>query len=324
MSGLELIELPSDERGNVDVKVLTSMCGADVAGLMITNPNTLGLFEEQIEEVVQLVHDCGGLIYGDGANMNALTGVVRPGDLGFDVMHYNLHKTFSTPHGGGGPGSGPVGVSERMADFLPDPVVAIIEEGDDKEPPLYGFVTPSKTIGRIKTFNGQFGMLVRAYAYIRVHGTAGLRSNAEHAVLNANYLLSKVRTAYHLPFDRACLHEFVVEGHWRDAPDVHALDVSKRLMDFGFHPPTNYFPLIVQEALMIEPTETESRETLDAFADALLQIAATARDNPEELRTAPHTTPVARMDEVQAARQLVLCCRPKYLSEPAQAPAPQS
>ena len=324
MSGLELIELPSDKRGNVDVKALGTQCGEDVAGLMITNPNTLGLFEEHIEEVVHLVHDCGGLIYGDGANMNALTGIVRPGDLGFDVMHYNLHKTFSTPHGGGGPGSGPVGVSERLVDFLPVPVVDIIEEGDDNEAPLYGFAVPSKSIGRIKTFNGQFGMLVRAYAYIRVHGAAGLRANAEHAVLNANYLLSKIREVYHLPFDRACLHEFVVEGRWRDVPDVHALDISKRLMDFGFHPPTNYFPLIVQEALMIEPTETESRETLDAFADALLQIAATARDNPEELRTAPHTTPVARMDEVQAARQLVLCCRPKYLSEPSSAPASQS
>ena len=315
MSGLKVVEIQSDNRGNVDVKALRAECGKDVAGLMITNPNTLGLFEEHIEEVVQLVHDCGGLIYGDGANMNALTGIIRPGDLGFDVMHYNLHKTFSTPHGGGGPGSGPVGVSQQMADFLPAPVVEIIEEGDENEPPLYGFAVPSKTVGRMKTFNGQFGVLVRAYTYIRLHGPAGLRANAEHAVLNANYLLSKVRRAYHLPFDRTCLHEFVVEGRWRDAPDVHALDISKRLMDFGFHPPTNYFPLIVDEALMIEPTETESREILDAFADALLQIAATARDNPEELRTAPHTTPVARMDEVQAARQLVLCCRPEYLLE---------
>ena len=324
MGGLELIELPSDERGNVSVKALREACGEDVVGLMITNPNTLGLFEEHIQEVVQLVHDCGGLIYGDGANMNALTGIIRPGDLGFDVMHYNLHKTFSTPHGGGGPGSGPVGVSERMEEFLPAPVLTIIEEGSEKEPPLYGLATPSKTIGRMKTFNGQFGVLVRAYAYIRVHGQVGLRANAEHAVLNANYLLSKVRAVYHLPFERACLHEFVVEGRWSDAPDVHALDISKRLMDFGFHPPTNYFPLIVHEALMIEPTETESRETLDAFADALLQIAATAKANPEELRTAPHTTPVNRIDEVQAARQLVLCCRPKYLSEPSPEPASQS
>jgi glycine dehydrogenase subunit 2 len=248
--------------------------------------------------------------------MNALTGVVRPGDLGFDVMHYNLHKTFSTPHGGGGPGSGPVGVSDRLADFLPVPVVAIVEEGDDDEPPLYDFLTPSKTIGRMKSFNGQFGVLVRAYAYIRVHGAEGLRANTEHAVLNANYLLSKVRPIYHLPFDRMCLHEFVVEGRWQDAPDVHALDISKRLMDFGFHPPTNYFPLIVPEALMIEPTETESRETLDAFADALMQIAAEALDNPEKLRNAPHTTPVARMDEVKAARQLMVCCRPEYLPDP--------
>ena len=323
MSGLELIELPSDERGNVDVKVLRSACSENVAGLMITNPNTLGLFEEHIEEVVDIVHDCGGLIYGDGANMNALTGIVRPGDLGFDVMHYNLHKTFSTPHGGGGPGSGPVGVSERLVDFLPDPLVTIIEDSDEDEPPLYGFKTPPKTIGRMKAFNGQFGTLVRAYAYIRAHGGDGLRGNAEHAVLNANYLLSKVRDAYHLPFERTCLHEFVIEGRWPDVPGVHALDISKRLMDYGFHPPTNYFPLIVKEALMIEPTETESRETLDAFADALLEIAAAAHNNPDELRTAPQTTPVGRIDEVRAARNLVLCCHTQYPSDPDPSAVPE-
>ena len=316
MSGLEVIELPSDDRGNVDVDALRSECGEDIVGLMITNPNTLGLFEEHIEEVVQIVRDCGGLIYGDGANMNALTGIIRPGDIGFDVMHYNLHKTFSTPHGGGGPGSGPVGVSERLVDFLPTPIVTIVENGNEQEPPLYGFATPKHTIGRMKAFNGQFGVLVRAYTYIRVHGAAGLRSNSEHAVLNANYLLSKVQDVYHLPYKRACLHEFVVEGRWHDAPEIHALDISKRLMDFGFHPPTNYFPLIVHEALMIEPTETESRETLDKFANALIQIANEARNEPELLLNAPHITPSARMDEVQAARQLVLCCRPSYLSDP--------
>ena len=316
MSGLEVIELPSDARGNVDVDALRSECGEDIVGLMITNPNTLGLFEEKIEEVVKIVRDCGGLIYGDGANMNALTGIVKPGDIGFDVMHYNLHKTFSTPHGGGGPGSGPVGVSERLVDFLPTPIIEIVEQGNDQDPPLYGFATPKHTIGRMKAFNGQFGVLVRAYTYIRVHGAAGLRSNSEHAVLNANYLRSKVQDVYHLPYDRACLHEFVVEGRWSDAPEIHALDISKRLMDFGFHPPTNYFPLIVHEALMIEPTETESRETLDRFANALLQIADEARNNPELLLTAPHVTPSARLDEVQAARQLVLCCRPSYLSDP--------
>ena len=316
MSGLEVIEIPSDSRGNVDIDILKSKCGDDVVGLMITNPNTLGLFEEQIKEVVKIIHDCGGLIYGDGANMNALTGILRPGDIGFDVMHYNLHKTFSTPHGGGGPGSGPVGVSERLVDFLPAPIITIIEEGDEDNPPLFGFTTPKHTIGRIKAFNGQFGVLVRAYTYIRIHGSSGLRSNSEHAVLNANYLRSKIEKTYNLPYKRACLHEFVVEGCWQEAPNIHALDISKRLMDFGFHPPTNYFPLIVREALMIEPTETESKETLDKFADVLLQIADEAKTDPQVLIEAPHNTPNARLDEVQAARQLVLCCRPAYLPEP--------
>ncbi len=312
MSGLEVVELPSDERGNLDLEALRAIVGEDVVGLMITNPNTLGLFEEHIEEVVQLVHECGGLVYGDGANMNALTGVLRPGDLGFDVMHYNLHKTFSTPHGGGGPGSGPVGVSERMVDFLPAPLVVMLEDEDEEEdqPPLYGFAEPAKSIGPMKAFHGQFGMHVRAYTYIRVHGAEGLRANAEHSVLNANYLLSKLRSTYTVPFDRTCMHEFVLEGRWKDAPDVHALDISKRLMDFGFHPPTNYFPLIVREALMIEPVETESKQTLDAFAETMVTIAKEAHENPQVLQEAPHITPVARLDEVRAARQLVLCCRP--------------
>jgi glycine dehydrogenase subunit 2 len=310
MAGLEVVELGSDSRGNVDLEALRAACGPDVVGLMITNPNTLGLFEEHIEEVVKLVHDCGGLIYGDGANMNAMVGVARPGDLGFDALHYNLHKTFSTPHGGGGPGSGPVGVSEKLVDFMPAPLVDIIEEGDEEEPPLYGYVTPSKTIGRMKAYQGQFGMHVRAYTYIRVHGGSGLRENTEMAVLNANYILAKIKHAYNLPYDRICKHEFVLEGHWADAPGVHALDISKRLMDYGIHPPTNYFPLIVPEALMIEPTETESKETLDNFAEVMLTIAKEAHENPELLKSAPHVTPVARLDEVRAAKELVLCCRP--------------
>jgi glycine dehydrogenase subunit 2 len=310
MVGLEVVELPSDERGDVDMAALQAACDDTVAGLMITMPNTLGLFEERIEEVVKIVRDCGGLVYGDGANMNAMVGVVRPGDLGFDVMHYNLHKTFSTPHGGGGPGSGPVGASARLADFLPAPVVGIVEEGTDDQPPLYGFVNPPKTIGRLKAFYGNFGMHVRAYTYIRVHGASGLRGNSENAVLNANYVLAKVRGKYKVPYDRICKHEFVAEGVWADAPGVHALDVSKRLMDYGFHPPTNYFPLIVHEALMIEPTETETKETLDAFSDALLKIADEAHTQPEVLTSAPHVTPVSRLDEVAAAKQLVLCCRP--------------
>ena len=308
MSGMRVVELRSDERGNVDLEALKAECDDTLAGLMLTNPNTLGLFDENVEEVIRLVHEAGGLVYGDGANLNALLGISRPGDLGMDVLHYNLHKTFSTPHGGGGPGSGPVGVAEHLVDFLPDPIVGIVEEGDEVIPPLYGFVTPPKTIGRVKAFQGHFGMVVRAYTYIRVHGPDGLRKVSEYAVLNANYLLARLRNTYQVPYDRVCMHEFVVEGRWQDAPDIHALDIAKRLMDFGFHPPTNYFPLIVHEALMIEPTETESKETLDAFADAMIKIAEEARQDPEVLHTAPHNTPYGRLDEVKAAKELVLCC----------------
>lgn len=315
MSGMEVVEIPSDERGNIDLSELQKLCGDEIAGLMLTNPNTLGLFEEQVEEVVELIHACGGLVYGDGANMNALLGVVRPGDLGFDVLHYNLHKTFSTPHGGGGPGSGPVGVSEKLVDFLPGPIVEILDEGDDEEPPIYGLVKPKKTIGRVKAFHGHFGMHVRAYTYMRMQGKEGLRAVSDHAVLNANYLRVKLNDTYHVPFDRINMHEFVIQGEFKDAPDIHALDISKRLMDFGFHPPTNYFPLIVPEALMIEPTETETKETLDAFIEVMKKIAREAREDPEILHTAPHETPFGRLDEVQAARQLVLCCMPADFQE---------
>jgi glycine dehydrogenase subunit 2 len=275
---------------------------------MLTNPNTLGLFDENVEEVIRLVHDAGGLVYGDGANLNALLGIIRPGDVGFDIMHFNLHKTFSTPHGGGGPGSGPVGVSAKLAEFLPGPIVTIIEEGNEDTPPFFGFYYPEKSIGRMKAFYGHFGMLIRAYTYIAMHGPDGLRNIAEKAVLNANYLMTKIKQDYKLPYDRTCMHEFVVEGTWEDVPDVHALDISKRLMDYGFHPPTNYFPLIVHEALMIEPTETESKQTLDAFAAAMKAIAEEARNNPELVQQAPFTTPIRRCDEVKAARELVLCC----------------
>lgn len=308
MSGLRVVEVKSDPRGNVDLEALTAECDDTLAGLMLTNPNTLGLFDEHLEEVLRLVHSAGGLVYGDGANLNALLGIVRPGDVGFDVMHFNLHKTFSTPHGGGGPGSGPVGVASHLVDFLPAPVVAIMEPGDDEMPPLYGFITPPKSIGRMKSFHGHFGMVVRAYTYIRMQGSAGLRAIAEYAVLNANYLLSLIKGTYHLPYDRLCMHEFVVEGQWPDAPDIHALDIAKRLMDYKFHPPTNYFPLIVHEALMIEPTESESKETLDAFAQALINIAREAHQEPALLKEAPHFTPVGRVDEVKAAKELVLCC----------------
>jgi glycine dehydrogenase subunit 2 len=307
VAGLEIVQIPSDARGNVDIAALKAACDDTVVGLMLTNPNTLGMFDEHVEEVIKLVHDCGGLVYGDGANMNALLAIVRPGDLGIDVMHFNLHKTFSTPHGGGGPGSGPVGVTEELSEFLPSPIVGIVEEATDDMPPLFGFIEPKQTIGRVKAFHGHFGMLVRTFTYIAMHGPDGLRAISENAVLNANYLLARLRNTYHVPYDRICMHEFVAEGKV-EGSDVRALDIAKRLMDYDFHPPTNYFPLIVHEALMIEPTETENKQTLDAFADALIKIAEEAKTQPELLHEAPHKTPFGRMDELKAARELVLCC----------------
>lgn len=310
MLGFDPIQLPSDERGNVDLKALRELCDDTLAGIMFTNPNTLGLFDENTAEVVRIVHEAGGLVYGDGANMNALLGVFKPGECGIDVMHFNLHKTFSTPHGGGGPGSGPVMVCEKLVDYLPDPHVVMTDPGDEETAPTYGFAHPEKSIGRVKAFHGHFGMLVRAYTYIAMLGQEGLRDVAEKAVLNANYLQAKLKGSYTLPYDRSCMHEFVLEGYWKDVPDIHALDVAKRLMDYDFHPPTNYFPLIVHEALMIEPTETESIETLDQFADAMVKIAEEARTQPELLKNAPHNTPVKRADELKAAKDLVFCCYP--------------
>jgi glycine dehydrogenase subunit 2 len=306
MAGFSAVELPSDRRGNIDIAAVKAACDDTVAGIMMTNPNTLGLFEEHIEEVVRLVHDCGGLVYGDGANMNALAGIARPGDLKFDVMHFNLHKTFATPHGGGGPGSGPVGVSARLVDFLPGPVVAA--ERDAAAGVCHFLAMPKKSIGPVSAYSGNFGMFVRAYAYIRRHGAAGLRANSEHAVLNANYLRVKLRERYLVPFDRMNMHEFVCQGAIEGTP-VRALNVSKRLLDYGFHPPTNYFPLIVPEALMIEPTETEGKPTLDAFAAAMLAIAEEAARDPALVKGAPHSTPVRRLDEVKAAREPVLTDR---------------
>jgi len=308
MAGYNVISIPSDERGNVDLSALKNQCNDSTAGLMLTNPNTLGLFDENVLEIIRLVHACGGLVYGDGANLNALLGIAKPGEMGFDVMHLNLHKTFSTPHGGGGPGSGPVVVSADLAEYLPAPVVHIEEEGDEETPPLYGLYTPTKSIGRVKSFHGHFGVLVRAFTYISMHGDDGLRKIAQHAVLNANYLMQLIKDKYTVPYPRTCMHEFVVEGCWKDVADIHALDIAKRLIDYDFHPPTNYFPLIVNEALMIEPTETESIQTLKAFAEALCSIADEARANPQLLKDAPHNTPVGRLDEVKAARDLVLCC----------------
>ncbi len=315
MAGFTVIEVGSDKNGNVDLEALRAICegpeAPHIAGMMITVPSTLGLFDSQILDIIELVHKAGGLMYMDGANMNALMGVVKPGELGFDVMHYNLHKTFSTPHGGGGPGSGPVGVNAKLKPFLPGPIVDIVEPAkDEQDAPLYGFVMPEKSIGRLKTFHGNFGMHVRAYAYIRIYGAEGLREVTRHAVLNANYVRARLADTYTIPYPRYCGHEFVIEARLKGAEGVHALDISKRLMDYGFHPPTNYFPLIVPEALLIEPTETETKDDLDRFIEAMKKIAQEARENPDLLHTAPHTAPVKRLDEVKAAKELILCCAP--------------
>jgi glycine dehydrogenase subunit 2 len=314
MAGLKVIEIPSDKDGNVDLEALRAACAGDnaktIAGMMITVPSTLGLFDRNIVEIVEIVHTAGGLMYMDGANMNALMGVVKPGELGFDVMHYNLHKTFSTPHGGGGPGCGAVAVGEKLLTYLPGPIVQIVEPETEDTAPLYGLKMPEKSIGRLKAFHGNFGMHVRAYAYIRVYGAEGIKNVTRYAVLNANYIRAKLQDTYHVPYNRHCGHEFVMEGHIEGVESVHALDISKRLMDYGIHPPTNYFPLIVHEALLIEPTETEDKATLDNFIEAMKKIAQEAKENPETLTSAPHTTPVGRLDEVRAAKQLVLCCTP--------------
>ena len=300
MAGFTTVPIPSDAEGGVDLAALKAALDDSVAGIMITNPNTLGLFDRNIEEIARLVHAAGGLVYGDGANMNAVTGVFKPGLSGIDVMHFNLHKTFSTPHGGGGPGAGFVGVSKELADFLPGPIVAKKGEG-------YVLTMPPKSIGRVKSFYGNFGVLVRAYVYVRMLGATGFRRLAENAVLNANYLKAKVEKSYKVKYPRRCMHEFVAMGDI--APGVHTLDIAKRLIDYGFHPPTIYFPLIVPEAIMIEPTETEDKESLDAFAEVLAKIAEEALSQPELLHNAPTTTPVGRLDEVGAARTPVLCYR---------------
>ncbi len=304
MAGFDVLEIPSDERGNLNIDALRSACDDTVVGIMLTNPNTLGLFEEQVREITDIVHSCGALVYGDGANMNALTGIVQPRDLGIDLMHFNLHKTFSTPHGGGGPGSGPLGAAGPLCDYLPGPIVE--RRNRDGGGYCYDIVIPDRSIGRTCTYFGNFAVLVRTYAYIRMLGAEGLKQNALHAVLNANYLRVRLQEAYKVPFDRLCMHEFVCEGV-ATGTGVRAIDISKRLIDYGFHPPTNYFPLIVREALMIEPTETESKPTLDAYIEAMLMIADEVRKAPDVLKSAPHTAPVGRLDEVKAARDLKLC-----------------
>jgi glycine dehydrogenase subunit 2 len=314
MVGMKVVEVKSGPRGNCNIEDLKSKLSPRTAGLMLTNPNTLGLFEEHVQEVARLVHEAGGLMYGDGANFNAILGVVKPRDVGFDFMHYNLHKTFTTPHGGGGPGSGAVGCAAELAPYLPGPRVRRLGVGDQElgaspfisQSPAYEFFTPEKSIGQVKTFWGNFGMLVRAWTYIRTLGARGLREVSETAVLNANYLRARLQGTYPPAYDRTCMHEVVLKGQIAGAPEARTLDIAKRLIDYGIHPPTVYFPLIVPEALMIEPTETEGKRSLDAFADAMLKIADEARRDIEILHQAPTTAPVRRLDEVRAARQPIL------------------
>lgn len=299
MAGFRLVQAPTDRRGGLDLDALRAAAGPRTAGLMLTNPNTLGLFDENIAAIAEAVHTAGGLLYYDGANANAILGISRPGDMGFDIVHFNLHKTFSTPHGGGGPGAGPVLVSEPLARFLPVPTI-------EKDAGGLFRVTRERpeAIGRVRSFFGNFGVLVRAYTYIRSLGPDGMRRVSENAVLHANYLMTRLREHYELPFDRACKHEFVLSGRRQKAQGVRTLDIAKRLLDYGFHSPTIYFPLIIDEALMIEPTETEALEDLDRFAEALIAIAREVAEAPELVRQAPHRMPVGRLDETRAARQL--------------------
>lgn len=299
-AGFETITVKSNENGLVDLEDLRRVVGEDTAALMLTNPNTLGLFEENIIEMAEIVHGAGGKLYYDGANLNAVLSKARPGDMGFDLVHLNLHKTFTGPHGGGGPGSGPVGVKSDLIPFLPKPV--LVKQGDQY---TFDYDRP-QSIGRIKPYYGNFGINVRAYTYIRSMGPDGLKAVTEYAVLNANYMMRRLQSAYDLPFDKHCKHEFVLSGKRQKKLGVRTLDIAKRLLDFGYHPPTIYFPLNVEECIMIEPTETESKETLDAFVDAMIQIAKEAEENPEIVQEAPHTTVISRLDETMAARKPVL------------------
>ncbi|MEW6051969.1 MAG: aminomethyl-transferring glycine dehydrogenase subunit GcvPB [Candidatus Zixiibacteriota bacterium] len=297
--GFTTIEVKSNEEGIISPDAVAAVMTDEVAGIMMTNPNTLGLFERHIAEIAKVVHDRGGLMYMDGANLNANMGIFRPADAGFDIMHFNLHKTFSTPHGGGGPGAGAVGVNANLAKFLPLPVLERNAEGK-----LYFNYARPDSIGRLHSFYGNFGNMVRAYAYIKTYGGVGLRQVSEAAVLNANYLKELLKDDFDLPHRRHCMHEFVLSGNRQKKLGVKTSDISKRLLDFGVHAPTNYFPLIVPEAMMIEPTETETRETLDEFASVMKQIAREAETNPELVTKAPYNTPVRRLDESTAARTL--------------------
>ncbi len=314
MSGFDVVELPSDAHGDTDLEALRASVGDDLAGLMITLPSTLGLFDSNILEVVRTVHEAGGLVYGDGANLNALLGRVKFGDLGFDVVHSNLHKTFTQPHGGGGPGAGPVIAGPTLVDYLPEPVV--VRRASSDESAAYSKGRPVKSIGRMGAFHGNFGALVRAYSYISTLGREGIIQVSEDAVINANYILSELRDCFDLPYDRSCMHEVVFSARSMNRDHhVSALDVSKRLIDYGIHPPTMYFPLIVEQALMIEPTETESKETLDSFVAVMKEIAREAREEPHLLHEAPHDTPNTRVDEARAARRPELRWRRREAAE---------
>ncbi|MEN6327137.1 MAG: aminomethyl-transferring glycine dehydrogenase subunit GcvPB [Syntrophomonas sp.] len=299
--GFDVIEVKSNARGLVDLDDLRAKMNDEVAGLMLTNPNTLGLFEEEIREIAAIVHEGGGLLYYDGANLNGIIGVARPGDMGFDVIHVNLHKSFGTPHGGGGPGSGPVGVKALLSDFLPKPVA--VKTGDN-----YSFdYNRPRSIGKVKNFYGNFGVIVKAYAYIRSLGSEGLKEACEHAVLNANYLRHQLRDSYHIPLDRLCKHEFIANSRKQaEVNGISTTNIAKRLIDYGYHPPTIYFPLIVSEAIMIEPTETESKERMDDFVQAMREIAHEAVEAPELLLNAPQQAVIKKVDEVTAARKPVL------------------
>ncbi|MGL5348705.1 MAG: aminomethyl-transferring glycine dehydrogenase subunit GcvPB [Peptostreptococcaceae bacterium] len=300
MAGFKIVQIESDEYGAVDINKLKEALDEEVAALMLTNPSTLGLFEKNIKEIANLVHNAGGLLYYDGANMNAIMGVTRPGDMGFDVVHLNLHKTFSTPHGGGGPGSGPVGVKKELIPYLPVP---IIEKHEDKY--ILNYNKPN-SIGKIKNFYGNFGVLVKAYTYILTMGKEGLKEASQVAVLNANYLKEKLKEYYYLPIDRVCKHEFVLGGLRKDQSEIKTMDIAKRLLDYGYHPPTVYFPLIINEAIMIEPTETENLETLNNFINTMIQIAKECKENPQIVKTAPHNTTVKRVDESRAVKVPIL------------------
>jgi glycine dehydrogenase subunit 2 len=308
--GLEIVQVKSKENGLVDVEDLKPLLDETIAGIMMTNPNTLGLFEKDIKEIAALVHECGGLLYYDGANMNPLIGMVRPGDMGFDVLHLNLHKSFSTPHGGGGPGAGPVGVAAHLVPYLPVPKVVEDEDG------LLSVVgSDGQACGQISGFMGNFGVLLRAYTYVLMLGKQNVRLVGPYAVLGANYIKESLKDCYKLPIESVCKHEFVFDGLLDQSTGVTTLDIAKRLLDYGFHAPTIYFPLLFHQAIMIEPTETESKETLDGFIEIMRHIAAEAIADPESLKTAPHTTPVRRLDETTAARQPVLRYERQQLSD---------